>query len=97
MLLSLACVAWLLFFIHHISEAISVNHIVDRIAKETEDIIDQTMPNPVRHDRLTEADKHADGQMEPSGREAPVLSAVSGYVRFIDVRRLTFPSRGRRA
>jgi uncharacterized membrane protein len=32
MLLALACVAWLLFFIHHISESISVSHIVDRIA-----------------------------------------------------------------
>ena len=36
MLLALACVGWLLFFIHHISQAISVNHIVDRIAAETE-------------------------------------------------------------
>jgi len=93
MLLSLACVAWLLFFIHHISEAISVNHIVDRIAQETETIIDQTMPRPVRHDRLTEADLHAGGQFEPSAREAPVLSAVSGYVRFIDVRRLVAEAR----
>ena len=32
MLLALACVAWLLYFIHHISQAISVNQIVDRIA-----------------------------------------------------------------
>jgi len=32
MLLALACVAWLLFFIHHISQAISVSHIVEKIA-----------------------------------------------------------------
>src|SRR5271168_2048139 len=38
MLLALVCVGWLLFFIHHISRAISVNHIVDRIASETEAI-----------------------------------------------------------
>lgn len=30
MLLSVACVGWLLFFISHISQSISVNHIVDR-------------------------------------------------------------------
>src|SRR5581483_6542513 len=30
MLLALTCVGWLLFFIHHIAHAISVNHIVDR-------------------------------------------------------------------
>jgi uncharacterized membrane protein len=34
--LALACAGWLLFFIHHISCAISVNHIVDWIASETE-------------------------------------------------------------
>src|SRR5579863_4193862 len=44
MLLALACVAWLLFFIHHISQAISVSHIVDRIASETEVIIGELMP-----------------------------------------------------
>lgn len=93
MLLSLACVAWLLYFIHHISQAISVNHIVDRIAQETEAIIDQTMPHPVRHDRLTEATRHAGEQLEPNAREAPVVSTVSGYVRFIDARRLVAQAR----
>ena len=34
MLLALACVGWLLFFIHHISQMTSVNFIVDRIASE---------------------------------------------------------------
>ena len=46
MVLAIACVAWLLFFIHHISHAISVSHIVDRIASETELMIDQMMPRP---------------------------------------------------
>ena len=43
-MLSIACVGLLLFFIHHISQAISVNHIVDRIASETEAIVDEVMP-----------------------------------------------------
>ena len=46
MVLALACVGLLLFFIHHISQAISVNHIVDRIAEETEAMIDEMMPRP---------------------------------------------------
>ncbi len=46
MLLALVSVAWLIFFIHHISQAISVNHIVDRIARETELTIDDLMPKP---------------------------------------------------
>jgi uncharacterized membrane protein len=83
MLLALMCVGWLLYFIHHISQAISVNHIVDRIARETELVIDELMPHPVaRH-----------GRQEPppflvEEPEFPVLNEVSGYIRFIDTRRL---------
>src|SRR5579863_4550166 len=44
MVLALACVGLLLFFIHHISQAISVNHIVARIASETEIVIHDVMP-----------------------------------------------------
>jgi hypothetical protein len=36
MLLALVSVGWLIFFINHISLSISVNNIVDRIARETE-------------------------------------------------------------
>ena len=47
MLLALVAVGWLIFFIHHISQAISVNHIVGRIARETELVIDELMPWPL--------------------------------------------------
>src|ERR1019366_8851325 len=46
MMLALLCVGWLLFFIHHISQSISVNHIVDRIARETELVVYELMPHP---------------------------------------------------
>jgi len=88
MLLALACVAWLLFFIHHISQAISVNHIVEKIASETEAIIDHVMPDPRRRDRMPAAEAS-----EPTGRETAVSSNVSGYVRFIDIGRLVFLAR----
>ena len=83
MLLVLACVSWLLFFIHHISHAISVNHIVDRIASETEAIIDELMPSPHMLDRLGDAYAAKAGSWE-----AEVLSESSGYIRFIDTARL---------
>jgi len=83
MLLALACVAWLLYFIHHISQAISVNQIVDRIASETEAMIDEMMPHPRRHIRMADND-----QIDPGNWETPVLSAVSGYIRFIDTEQL---------
>jgi uncharacterized membrane protein len=83
MLLALACVAWLLFFIHHISQAISVSHIVDRIASETEIMIDDVMPWPHRMDAM--ADPHL---LEPNTWETPFPSPKSGYIRFIDTARV---------
>ena len=83
MVLALMCVGWLLFFIHHISQAISVNHIVDRIAKETEGVIDDMMPWPHHVDRL----KHTE-TIIPFPEEVVVPSRESGYIRFIDTRRL---------
>jgi uncharacterized membrane protein len=83
MLLALLCVGWLLFFIHHISQAISVNHIVDRIARDTEQVIDELMPHPrAQHYRPPPPAFVSD---EP---EFPVLNEVSGYIRYIDTRRL---------
>src|SRR5271166_432097 len=78
MLLALICVGWLLFFIHHISRAINVNHIVDRIAGETEQVIDELMPHPrAGHYRPAPA------VLAPDGPEFPILNEVSGYIRFI--------------
>jgi len=82
MALALVCVTWLLFFIHHISQAISVNHIVDRIAGETEDVIDEIMPHP----RLARVRHHP--EMRDRDREQAVASATSGYIRFVDTAEL---------
>ena len=88
MVLALTCVGLLLFFIHHISQAISVNYIVDRIAAETEAMIDEMMPWPHQPNRLTYV-----GPMRPNEGEVPVLSPVSGYIRFVDTSGwLTWPS-----
>ncbi len=83
MLLALLCVGWLLFFIHHISQSISVNHIVDRIARETEQVIDQLMPHP-RGSHY----RPAPAPYMPDGPEFPILNEMSGYIRFIDTGQL---------
>ncbi len=83
MVLALACVGLLLFFIHHISQAISVNNIVDRIAAETEAMIDEMMPWPHHADRL-----HRTEPLRPNASEVAVLARDSGYIRFIDKQRV---------
>ena len=82
MLLALVSVGWLIFFIHHISQAISVNNIVDKIATETEAVIDEIMPEPRRPRLMPPADLPV-----PQAGEGAVLSDVSGYVRFIGATR----------
>jgi uncharacterized membrane protein len=84
MALAPVCVGWLIYFIHHISNAISVNHILDRIARETEDVIDELMPYPWRpaHSDLAYGASLAD-------LVTVIPSPQSGYIRFVDIRRLT--------
>jgi uncharacterized membrane protein len=84
MVLALVAVGWLIFFIHHISQAISVNHIVDRIAREAELVIDDLMPRQR-------------GRVEPMSRPppldmdvTPILNLQSGYIRFIDIGQLLY-------
>jgi uncharacterized membrane protein len=80
MLLALVCVGWLIFFINHISQSVSVNHIVDRIARETELVIDELMPRRRKSLDLPEA---VPG--DTCENEIVILNRRSGYIRFIDV------------
>ena len=83
MLMALVCVASLLFFINHISKSVNVNFIVHKIARETESMIDTTMPDK----RITV--KHEAFHKVPVDEEdTEVRSIVSGYVRYIDAERL---------
>jgi uncharacterized membrane protein len=82
MILAVACVAWLLFFIYHISHAISVNQIVDRIAAETEIVVDEMMPLPRRPVRIAAPPEEA------IEWQTAVPSEVSGYLRVLDIHRL---------
>ncbi len=81
MLLALLCVGWLSFFIHHISRAISVNYVVDRIAGETEDVIGELMPHPHHSAHLTE-----DPDLPKSGPNVAGAGVHSGYIHFVDIR-----------
>jgi len=83
MFLAVTCVAWLIFFIHHISQAISVNHMVDRIARETEQVIDDVMPDSARYAYAPESVPY-----DSSRPETLVDSLISGYIRYVDVSHL---------
>ena len=83
MVLALVCVGWLIYFINHISRSISVNHIVDRIARETELVIEQTMPYPRGPFALPERN-----EVSPAKDGAAILNRQSGYICYVDIGRL---------
>jgi uncharacterized membrane protein len=80
MLLALICVGWLIFFINHISQSISVNQIIDRIARETELIIDDCMPR-----RRAPLDLPEPVPTYTVEDELLVSGRRSGYIRFVDI------------
>ena len=76
--MNITCVAWLLFFIHHISESISVSHIVDRIATETEAMIDEVMLWPQRVNAM--ANPHL---LESTGRLVALAKSYHAKVHIV--------------
>jgi uncharacterized membrane protein len=82
MVLALTCVGWLIYFINHISQSISVNHIVDRIARETELVIDELMPYPRGPFTLPDRSEVAPAM------NGTILNQRPGYIRYIDIKHL---------
>ncbi|HXZ02808.1 MAG TPA: DUF2254 domain-containing protein [Stellaceae bacterium] len=83
MVLALVCVGWLIYFINHISRSISVNHIVDRIARETELVIDEFMPYPRGPFPVPDRPEPS-----PAKDGTPLLNRQSGYICYVDIKRL---------
>ena len=72
-LLGLACLVFLIYFLHHIATGIQVNHLVDRIARETEHVIaDVYRPGP------------APATPPPAEDAIAVDAASAGYLQLVD-------------
>ena len=84
MALAPVCVGWLIYFIHHISVAISVNTIIDRIRRETEEVIDELMPYPSRAVNMAERDGAV-----PANLDFAISSRQSGYIQYVDIAQLS--------
>ena len=82
MVLALVCVGWLIYFINHISQSISVNHIVDRIAGEAERVIGELMPYPRGSFPLPYR-----SEVSPP-EDGVILNRQSGYIRYVDIKHL---------
>jgi uncharacterized membrane protein len=82
LVLGTICLFYLIYFIHHIALAIQANYIVDRISRETENILRSQFGEPLKG-----FPKAEEPLVEPKAGIA-VPSAKSGYIQFIDEKRL---------
>ncbi len=82
LVLATFCLFYLIYFIHHMAIAIQVNYIVDRIAAETERTVARLFGKPLKGFPMTE-----ELIREPRAG-LPVLSRKSGYVQFVNEKKL---------
>jgi uncharacterized membrane protein len=84
--LAVGALAWLVYFIHHIAQAIHANHIIDRIAEETLAVIDEEFPIEVGR-----SDSHPEDTGTPPPVPADAIcveASASGYVQLCNRERL---------
>jgi len=85
-ILAIACLVCLLYFIHHMALSIQASHVVDRIARETERDVDELFAGPLIDFSAKEVP-----DLVPGG--TPVLAPRSGYIRTIDESSLLMAAR----
>jgi uncharacterized membrane protein len=72
------CLCYLIFFIHHIAIAIQANYIVDRIARDTEELLKERFGAP-----LVGFPESEEPLVVPTGG-VTLRAAKSGYIQYID-------------
>ncbi len=89
-LLALASVAVLIYFIHHVSMSMQADHVVARVGQDLAAEIDRLFPEPIGEGRDLAGIQSADtGIPEAFDREArPVLAGGDGYLQHIDANAL---------
>jgi len=89
LVLAVAAVALLIYFIHHIASTLEVGSIVDRVSRETLDAIDRQFA-----EELTADDPHEPAPLPesvPQGAQRwwPVRAVASGYIQHIELEGLS--------
>lgn len=80
-ILALICLGHLIYFIHHISQFIQINYIVDLIAGQTDEVIDSIYPENIAREGIDTSKTIA--AATPQGA-VEIKSKRSGYIQLID-------------
>jgi uncharacterized membrane protein len=82
LLLTLASLGWLVYFIHHVAESIQADSVIAEVADDLRDAVDDMYPKLAAHERATWATKPAPADLLAT-TPAPVPAPKSGYVQAI--------------
>ena len=98
-LLSMICLGLLIYFIHHVAQAIQAPNVIASVARELERSIRRHVPEARGpSESPSPAERDEPGRDLPPGFEAsarPVLASTSGYLQFIDYEALMASCTGR--
>jgi uncharacterized membrane protein len=87
LLLGLAGIGVLIYFIHHIAQGIRVERVAHNVACELEQALDRLFPESIGHEPpATDAKTLIPADLEPGSR--PVRATTSGYIQAIDSHQL---------
>jgi uncharacterized membrane protein len=89
MVLAIASIGVLIYFIHHVSTSMQASHIIRDVGRELDNAIDRLFPQKIGQGKS--ASKQRSVAEIPAGFEkeaAPILAKESGYLQAIDDERL---------
>jgi len=91
-ILTLVCLGHLIYFIHHISQGIQINYIIDLIADQTDEVIDD-----IYKDGMTESgfEPPCEARLNVPPGAVEIVSRRSGYIQLVDVEDLIELARGK--
>lgn len=87
-LLAVACLCILVFYIHHVALYIQADTVIRSVSKELDDTIESIYPDPLDDYPVELADRIDPGVATNSPPPGVATAAHEGYVQFIDARKL---------
>lgn len=83
--LAMASLAVLIYFIHHVSASIHATNVIATVSRDLEKTIDRLFPSTVGYGTSEQESENAESIPEGFDREAqPIAAASSGYLQAID-------------
>ncbi|WP_121971662.1 DUF2254 domain-containing protein [Leptolyngbya sp. BC1307] len=87
--LAIASIGVLIYFIHHSASSIQVDHVISKVGRELDDVIDRLFPEQIGRDALKQRQEPSSEIPTNFDRDAcPIQASSSSYIQAIDADQL---------